>query len=67
MLIPEQVGQKFLQPTTQEEEEEEKGGKEKKQRKEEKEEERVGKRMGTWSLRPLNLPTPSSIQSRRTL
>lgn len=67
MLIPEQVGQKFLQPTTQEEEKkEEKGGKGKKQRKE-KEEERVGKRKGMWSLRPLNLPTPSSIQSRRTL
>lgn len=66
MLIPGQAGQKFLQPTTQEEEEddEEKEGKEKKQRKGEKEEERVGKRKGTWSLRPLYLPTPSSIQSR---
>lgn len=49
MLIPKQVSQKFLQPTTQEEEEEEKRGKVEKQRKEEKEEERVGKREGTAS------------------
>lgn len=61
MLIPKQVSQKFLQPTTQEEEEEEKRGKVEKQRKEEKEEERVGKREGTWSLHPLNPPPPRPL------